>query len=91
MGQDISGLSIWINGTNRNFINKVKEKDIKNKIVEILNGYDAEGEGGDWDCIYYKYIDINKYELKDDIAKDIADKIIKLYEFLKDNINFDNA
>lgn len=91
LGQDISGLSIWINGTNRNFINKVKEKDIKNKIVEILNGYDAEGEGGDWDCIYYKYIDINKYELKDDIAKDIADKIIKLYEFLKDNINFDNA
>ena len=91
LGQDISGLSIWINGTKRNFINKVKEKDIKNKIVEILNGYDAEGEGGDWDCIYYKYIDINKYELKDDIAKDIADKIIKLYEFLKDNINFDNA
>ena len=91
LGQDISGLSIWINGTNRNFINKVKEKDIKNKIVEILNGYDEEGEGGDWDCIYYKYIDINKYELKDDIAKDIADKIIKLYEFLKDNINFDNA
>ena len=91
LGQDISGLSIWINGTNRNFINKVKEKDIKNKIVEILNGYDAEGEGGDWDCIYYKYIDINKYELKDDIAKDIAYKIIKLYEFLKDNINFDNA
>lgn len=91
LGQDISGLSIWINGTNRNFINKVKEKDIKNKIVEILNGYDEEGEGGDWDCIYYKYIDINKYELKDDIAKDIADKIIKLYEFLKNNINFDNA
>ena len=91
LGQDISGLSIWINGTNRNFINKVKEKDIKNKIVEILNGYDEEGEGGDWDCIYYKYIDINKYELKDDIAKDIADKIIKLYEFLKNNINLDNA
>ena len=91
LGQDISGLSIWINGTNRNFINKVKEKDIKNKIVEILNGYDKEGEGGDWDCIYYKYIDINKYELKDDIAKDIADKIIKLYEFLKDNIKLDNA
>ena len=91
LGQDISGLSIWINGTNRNFINKVKEKDIKNKIVEILNGYDAEGEGGDWDCIYYKYIDINKYELKDDIAKDIADKIIKLYEFLRDNIKLDNA
>lgn len=81
LGQDISGLSIWINGTNRNFINKVKEKDIKNKIVEIFNGYDEEGEGGDWDCIYYKYINIEK-----DKPEETAQKIIDLYNFLKEKI-----
>lgn len=81
LGQDISGLSIWINGTNRNFINKVKEKDIKNKIVEILNGYDEEGEGGDWDCIYCKYINIEK-----DKPEETAQKIIDLYNFLKEKI-----
>ena len=80
--QGVSWLSISIYGTNGNFINKMKkEEDIIKKIEEILNGYDEEGEGGDYDCIYCKYINIEK-----DKAEETAQKIIDLYNFLKEKI-----
>lgn len=80
--QGVSWLSISIYGTNGNFINKMKkEEDIMKKIEEILNGYDEEGEGGDYDCIYCKYINIEK-----DKPEETAQKIIDLYDFLKEKI-----
>ena len=80
--QGVSWLSISIYGTNGNFINKMKkEEDIIKKIEEILNGYDEEGEGGDYDCIYCKYINIEK-----DKPEETAQKIIDLYNFLKEKI-----
>lgn len=81
LDQLTSGLSITINGTNGNLINKLKEKDIKNKINEILEGYDGEGSGGDYDSIYWKDINIEK-----DKPQDTAQKIIDLYNFLKEKI-----
>ena len=80
LDQLVSGLSITINGTNGNFINKLKEKDIENKIKEILEGYDGEGSGGDDESIYWKDINIEKE------PQDTAKKIIKLYDFLKEKI-----
>ena len=70
-------------------INQLKYIDkIKNKITKILNNC-IEGEsseyGSSW--VYLKFIDTTK---KDE-AEDIADKIIELYEFLRDNIKLDNA
>ena len=80
--QGVSWLSISIYGTNGNFINKMKkEEDIIKKIEEILNSYDEEGEGGDYDCIYCKYINIEK-----DKPEEIGQKIIDLYNFLKEKI-----
>lgn len=76
--QGVSWLSITISGTNGSFINKVKEEDIKKKITEILNGYDEEGGGGDYECIYGKNINIEK-----DKAKDTAKKMIDLYKLLE--------
>ena len=76
--QGISWLSITISGTNGNFINKVKEEDIKKKIIEILNGYDEEGEGGDYECIYGKNINI-----ENDKPEDTAQKMIDLYKLLE--------
>lgn len=81
LDQLTSGLSITINGTNGNLINKLKEKDIENKINEILEGYDGEGSGGDDESIYWKDINIEK-----DKPQDTAQKIIKLYDFLKEKI-----
>ena len=79
--QGISWLSISINGTNGNFINRLKEEDIKKKIAEILNGYDEEGEGGDNECIYGKNINIEK-----DKPEETAKKMIDLYSLLKEKI-----
>ena len=79
--QGISWLSISINGTNGNFINRLKEEDIKKKIAEILNGYDEEGEGGDNECIYGKNINIEK-----DKPEETAKKMIDLYDLLKEKI-----
>ena len=76
--QGVSWLSITISGTNGSFINKVKEEDIKKKITESLNGYDEEGGGGDYECIYGKNINIEK-----DKAKDTAKKMIDLYKLLE--------
>ncbi|TKZ36269.1 PD-(D/E)XK nuclease family protein [Brachyspira catarrhinii] len=76
--QGVSSLSITISGTNGNFINKVKEEDIKKKITEILNGYDEEGEGGDDECIYGKNINI-----ENDKPEDTAQKMIDLYKLLE--------
>ena len=76
--QGISWLSISINGTNGNFINRLKEEDIKKKIAEILNGYDEEGEGGDNECIYGKNINIEK-----DKPEETAKKMIDLYKLLE--------
>ena len=81
LDQLVSGLSITINGTNGNLINKLKEKDIENKIKEILEGYDGEGSGGDDESIYWKDINIEKYK-----PQDTAQKIIDLYNFLKEKI-----
>lgn len=81
LDQLVSGLSITINGTNGNLINKLKEKDINNKIKDILEGYDGEGSGGDYESIYWKDINIEK-----DKPQDTAQKIIKLYDFLKEKI-----
>ena len=79
--QGVSWLSISINGTNGNFINKVKEEDIKKKITEILNGYDEEGGGGDYECIYGKNINI-----ENDKSEETAKKMIDLYKLLKEKI-----
>lgn len=81
LDQLTSGLSITINGTNGNLINKLKEKDIENKINEILEGYDGEGSGGDDESIYWKDINIEK-----DKPQDTAKKIIELYNLLKEKI-----
>lgn len=82
LNQLVSGLSITIVGSiSGHLINKVKEKEIKNKINEILNGYDEEGNGGDYECIYCKYINTEK-----DKPQDTAQKIIDLYNFLKEKI-----
>ena len=87
LDQGVSWLSITINGTNGNLINRVKEKEIKNKISEILNGYDEEGVGGDNDCIYSKYVNIEKDGAKKDCPKpeetETAQKMIDLYNFLE--------
>ena len=81
LDQLTSGLSITINGTNGNLINKLKEKDIENKINEILEGYDGEGSGGDDESIYWKDINIEK-----DKPQYTAKKIIELYNLLKEKI-----
>ena len=85
-------LCISVYSNNNDITDKLKKETIKTKIVDIL---DKKGnsdkykyrEDEDYDCIYSLYIDTEKYEPN---IKDIADKIIELYEFL-DNINFDNV
>lgn len=62
-----------------NIKNKLKEEPIKNQIKEILDNCE-EGAGGERYYIYFQYIDNTKD------PKDTANKIIKLYDLLKEKI-----
>ena len=82
-------LCISVYSENNDIINKLKEEQIKSEIGKIFDkdsNKDKYKEDEEQYYIYSLYIDAKKYS-----PKDIADKIIKLYEFLRDNINFDNA
>ena len=84
-------LCVSVYSKNNDITNKLKEETIKTEIGKILDkdkDSDKCGEYSeyeDWDCIYSLYIDTEKD------PKYIADKIIELYEFLRDNIKLDNA
>ena len=78
-------LCVSVYSRNNDITNKLREEPIKTEIGKILdkdidnrNNY---SENEDWDCIYTLYIDTEKYE-----PKDIADKIIELYDLLKEKI-----
>lgn len=82
-------LCVSIYSNNNDIANKLREEPIKTEIGDILDkkcNSDKYEEDEERYYIYSLYIDTEKYK-----PEYIADKIIKLYEFLKDNINFDNA
>ena len=82
-------LCVSIYSNNNDIANKLREEPIKTEIGDILDkkcNSDKYKEDEERYYIYSLYIDTEKYK-----PEYIADKIIKLYEFLKDNINFDNA
>lgn len=62
-----------------NIKNKLKEEPIKNQIKEILDNCE-EGAGGERYYVYFQYIDNTKD------PKDTVNKIIKLYDLLKEKI-----
>ena len=76
-------LCVSVYSNNNDIIKKLKEEPIKTEIGDILDkDSDKYSEDEDYDCIYSLYIDTENYE-----PKDIADKIIKLYELLNKNFN----
>lgn len=82
-------LCVSIYSNNNDIANKLREEPIKTEIGDILDkkcNSDKYKEDEERYYIYSLYIDTEKYK-----PEYIACKIIKLYEFLKDNINFDNA
>lgn len=82
-------LCVSIYSNNNDIANKLREEPIKTEIGDILDkkcNSDKYKEDEERYYIYSLYIDTEKYK-----PEYIADKIIKLYEFLKDNIKLDNA
>ena len=81
-------LCVSVYSKNNNITNRLKEEVIKTEIGKILDKDSKDSdkcgeysEYEDWDCIYSLYINTEKE------PKYIADKIIKLYDLLKEKIN----
>ena len=68
---------------NNDIINKLREEPIKNEIGNILNkGSDKYEEDTDKYYIYSRFVDTEK-----DKPEEIGQKIIDLYNLLKEKIN----
>ena len=76
-------LCISVYSINNNIINKLREEPLKNEIGNILNkGIDKYEEDADKYYIYSRFVDIEK-----DKPEEIGQKIIDLYNLLKEKIN----
>ena len=75
-------LCISVYSINNNIINKLREEPLKNEIGNILNkGIDKYEEDADKYYIYSRFVDIEK-----DKPEEIGQKIIDLYNLLKEKI-----
>ena len=79
--QHFHALSINIFCTKNNIIDKLKEKDFKEKIATIFNGSYEEGIDGEYVYVYYQ--DIYTTEKGCPKAEDTAQKMIDLYKLLE--------
>ena len=79
--QHFHALSINIFCTKNNIIDKLKEKDCKEKIATIFNGSYEEGIDGEYVYVYYQ--DIYTTEKGCPKAEDTAQKMIDLYKLLE--------
>ena len=82
--QHFHALSINIFCTKNNIINKLKEKDFKEKIATIFNGSYEEGIDGEYVYVYYQ--DIYTTEKDCPTPEITAQKMIVLYNLLKEKI-----
>ena len=75
-------LCISVYSINNDIINKLREEPLKNEIGNILNkGIDKYEEDADKYYIYSRFVDIEK-----DKPEEIGQKIIDLYNLLKEKI-----